>query len=126
MTYKRPSGFMKIFLLLGISLSLWLSVSAQNATTPSDSLSQAEIDRIISAFTSKEAHFRKALNIYSFKRDVMLQTLGMGGQITGEYHRVSTFTFDDQGNCYECCILLPCRRRVLPNAFIRWSDSGGH
>ena len=25
----------------------------------------------------------------------------MGGQITGEYHRVSVFTFDDQGNRYE-------------------------
>jgi len=25
----------------------------------------------------------------------------MGGQVTGEYHRVSTFTFDDQGNRYE-------------------------
>src|SRR5687767_9595720 len=25
----------------------------------------------------------------------------MGGQVVGEYHRVSTFTFDDQGNRYE-------------------------
>jgi hypothetical protein len=107
MTHKNPPGFTKLLLLLGIMLSLWPSVSAQNATAPSDSLSQAEIDRITDAFTSKEAHFRKALNIYSFKRDVMLQTLGMGGQITGEYHRVSTFTFDDQGNRYEKISFFP-------------------
>jgi len=31
----------------------------------------------------------------------------MGGQITGEYHRVSTFTFDDQGNRYEKISYFP-------------------
>ena len=31
----------------------------------------------------------------------MIQTIGQGGQITGEYHRVSTFVFDDQGNRFE-------------------------
>ncbi len=107
MTHKSRPGITKLFLLLGIILSLWPSVSAQNAAATSDSLSQAEIDRIIDKLTAREAHFRKALNIYSFKRDVMLQTLGMGGQITGEYHRVSTFTFDDQGNRFEKISFFP-------------------
>ena len=31
----------------------------------------------------------------------------MGGQVTGEYHRVSTFTFDDQGNRYEKISFFP-------------------
>ena len=31
----------------------------------------------------------------------------MGGQITGEYHRVSVFTFDDQGNRYEKISYFP-------------------
>jgi hypothetical protein len=64
-------------------------------------LSPAEVDRIINAFTAKESQFRKALNEYSFKRDAILQSIGMGGQVTGEYHRVSYFTFDDAGNRYE-------------------------
>jgi len=64
-------------------------------------LSPAEVDRIINAFTAKESQFRKALNEYSFKRDAILQSIGMGGQVTGEYHRVSYFTFDDSGNRYE-------------------------
>src|SRR6185369_14788254 len=75
------------------------------AQTPSagsgGSISPAEVDRIIKAFTTKEIQFRHALNEYSFKRDAVLQSLGMGGQVTGEYHRVSLFTFDDQGNRYE-------------------------
>ena len=70
-------------------------------------LSQAEINRIVAAFTSKEAQFRQALNQYSFKRDAVIQSLGMGGQVIGEYHRVSFFTFDDQGNRYEKINFFP-------------------
>ncbi len=83
------------------------TVFAQNTTASSDTLSQPEIDRIIRAFTAKETEFRQALNLYSFKRDAMLQTLGMGGQVTGEYHRISSFTFDDQGNRYEKISFFP-------------------
>src|SRR5512138_3558156 len=61
----------------------------------------ADGEKIINSFTSKEAEFRRALNQYSFKRDALIQSIGMGGQVIGEYHRVSTFTFDDQGNRYE-------------------------
>lgn len=80
---------------------------AQTAGSTPDSVSQSEIDRIIRAFTAKETEFRKALNQYSFKRDAMIQSLGMGGQVTGEYHRVSNFTFDDQGNRYEKISYFP-------------------
>ena len=82
-----------------------LVVSAQTgANGPSDSV---DADRIIRAFTAKEAEFRRALNNYSFKRDALLQSIGMGGQVIGEYHRVSTFTFDDQGNRYEKISFFP-------------------
>ena len=83
------------------------SVAGQNGIPKSDNLSQPEIDRIISAFTARETQFRKALNLYSFKRDAMVQSLGMGGQVTGEYHRVSYYTFDDQGNRYEKISFFP-------------------
>jgi muconolactone delta-isomerase len=72
-----------------------------------ENLSQAEINKIIAAFTAKEVQFRQALNQYSFKRDAVIQSLGMGGQVIGEYHRVSFFTFDDQGNRYEKISYFP-------------------
>src|SRR5215510_5613776 len=80
-----------------------LNASAQTTAQPVTTGPANTIDseRIIRAFTAKEAEFRRALNNYSFKRDALIQKLGMGGQVTGEYHRVSTFTFDDQGNRYE-------------------------
>jgi TonB family protein len=76
-------------------------------TTDSGGLDQAEINRIIEKFTAKEKQFRQALNQYSFKRDAIVQSLGMGGQVTGEYHRVSYFTFDDSGNRYEKINFFP-------------------
>lgn len=88
-------------------LSAASPVWAQGSANNSGSLSQAEVDRIIQTFTAKETHFRKALNEYAFKRDAVLQSLGMGGQITGEYHRVSDFTFDDQGNRFEKISYFP-------------------
>lgn len=82
-------------------------VRAQAAGNNAGVLPQAEVDRIVKAFTEKEGKFRQALNEYSFKRDAVLQSLGMGGQITGEYHRVSLFTFDDQGTRYEKISYFP-------------------
>ena len=69
--------------------------------TGSASLSQAQIDDIIRKFTAKETEFRRALNSYAFKRDALIQEIGMGGQVIGEYHRVSDFTFDDHGTRFE-------------------------
>ncbi len=80
-------------------------VSAQ--TENNGPVDAAEAERIIRAFTAKEAEFRRALNSYSFKRDALIQSIGMGGQVIGEYHRVSTFTFDDQGNRYEKISFFP-------------------
>lgn len=97
--------------LSGAVFLLFLStagfVSAQAPANNTGLLSPAEVERIIRAFTAKEGQFRQALNEYSFKRDAVLQSLGMGGQVTGEYHRVSHFTFDDQGNRYEKISYFP-------------------
>ncbi|MDT5293571.1 MAG: hypothetical protein QOJ76_451 [Acidobacteriota bacterium] len=67
----------------------------------------ADVDRIIRAFTQKETEFRKALNEYGFHRDAVIQTIAWGGQISGEYHRVSSFVFDDSGNRFEKILQFP-------------------
>jgi len=80
---------------------------AATASAPSGSLPAARIDEIVRAFTAKETRFRQALNQYAFKRDALVQTIGMGGQVTGEYHRVSLFTFDDHSNREERIKFFP-------------------
>ena len=76
-------------------------------TAGSANLSQAQIDEIVRKFTARETEFRRALNEYAFKRDALIQELGMGGQVIGEYHRISDFTFDNKGNRYEKISFFP-------------------
>jgi TonB family protein len=83
------------------------NTSTEKLTSGADTLTPAQVDSIIRKFTAKETEFRQALNSYAFKRDALIQELGMGGQVVGEYHRVSAFTFDDQGNRYEKINFFP-------------------
>src|ERR1700704_4105012 len=104
---KRPT--IKRLASAGAALML-LTAAALNAPAQSEtngSVNTADAERIINSFTAKEGEFRRALNSYSFKRDAVIQSIGMGGQIVGEYHRVSNFTFDDQGNRYEKISYFP-------------------
>lgn len=98
-----PFLFAVLLLLCLGTANVW----GQGKKIGETSVSQQEIDRIIAAFTGKETQFRQALNQYSFKRDATIQSLGMGGQVTGEYRRISYFTFDDQGKRYEKISFFP-------------------
>ena len=62
---------------------------------------------ILAAFLKTETQVREALNQHTFKRDVVLQTIGREGQITGEYIRNSQFLFDDKGNRIERVLYHP-------------------
>jgi TonB family protein len=86
--------------MFAVGVTAALGQSVNGADVPNS-------DRIIQAFTKKESEFRRALNSYSFKRDALIQSIGMGGQVMGEYHRVSNFTFDDQGNRFEKITFFP-------------------
>src|SRR5918992_5594109 len=88
-------------------LFTFMSFTASAQTAAMEAGNPAEAEKIIQAFTTKEAEFRRALNQYAFKRDALIQSIGMGGQVVGEYHRVSTFTFDDQGNRFEKISYFP-------------------
>ena len=79
--------------------------AATNITA--STLSPSQVDAIVRAFSNKETQFRQALNTYAFKRDALVQTIGMGGQVTGEYHRVSFFMFNDQGERFEKINFFP-------------------
>jgi hypothetical protein len=83
--------------------------AAQQVSSASTGAPAAGVDvgRVIREFTTKEATFRTALNQYSFKREAVVQTIGMGGQISGEYRRISRFVFDDAGKRYEKIELFP-------------------
>jgi hypothetical protein len=103
---KEPM-FLAAFLILSSLSAPNIRAQTQTSGANDGAISPAEVERIIKTFTAKETQFRHALNEYSFKRDAVLQSLGMGGQVTGEYHRVSLFTFDDAGTRYEKISYFP-------------------
>lgn len=78
-----------------------VSAFAQGSNIVKTELSQAEIDNIVRKFTRNEGLFREALNLYAFKRNAVISTVGMGGQITGTYRRDSFLTFTSDGNRIE-------------------------
>ena len=98
---------MKKLLIYAFVVTACAFATPQSFGQTNGTLAQPDVDRIIAAFTRKETEFRTALNNYSFKRDALIQRLGMGGQVTGEYHRVSIFSFDDSGNRYEKISFFP-------------------
>jgi TonB family protein len=116
---KTGQGFLRLALLATLIVvttgqvataqqaSSKVTASPPAATAGANTMPQAQVDEIVRAFTAKESRFRQALNLYAFKRDALVQTIGMGGQVTGEYHRVSQFTFDDQGNRFEKINFFP-------------------
>lgn len=101
---KRRASF---FVLAALAAVL-MSGSAARAQQASAAAGGAvDVQRIISTVTAKEAQFRQALTQYSFKRQAIIQTLGLGGQITGEYRRESRFVSDDSGKQYEKITYFP-------------------
>ncbi len=89
---------------------LWVSVAgirAQESQVVNKALSQPEIDRILQTMTAKEGDFRAALANYVFTRDAVIQTIGLGGQVTGEYHRVSYMTLNSDGGRFEKILFFP-------------------
>jgi len=105
MVFKMKKLILAISLLTLFASILYAQADDQITKT---SLSPEENQKIIKKFSDLESIFRRALNNYSFKRDAVVQTLGFGaGQITGEYHRTSLFTFDDSGKKYEKILFFP-------------------
>src|SRR5437764_194646 len=64
-------------------------------------------ETIVKRFIDTESRQRAALNRHMFKRDVILQTIAPGGEVTGEYIRNSEFLFDDKGRRIERLIYHP-------------------
>jgi len=90
-------------LTLGLVLTMLFAVSsfAQQSSITRNNLNQVEIDAIVKKFTQNEDSFRQALTNYVFNRSAKIQTVGLGGLITGTYRRDSFMTFKSTGERFE-------------------------
>lgn len=104
------------FAALLFALVLVFPAYGQNAGQPS----QAEIDRIIKKFTDNEGEFRAALTSYVFNRYATVNTIGLGGQISGTFRRDSFMTFNSDGGRFERVIFAPVA--TTPPGFVTPED----
>ena len=64
-------------------------------------MNQIEVDSLIKKITKNEDDFRYALTNYIFTRKAKVQTVGLGGLITGTFRRDSVLTFTESGERFE-------------------------
>lgn len=76
---------------------------------PDDEPRRAPVDphQVLERFIKAETRVRESLNQHTFRRDVVLQTIGANGEVTGDYIRKSQFVFDDRGNRIERVLFHP-------------------
>jgi hypothetical protein len=96
-------------ILLGLVILCFTAFGAfaQSSNIVKKDLNQTEIDRIIKTFTKNEASFRNALNVYVFNRSAIIQTIGMGGQVSGMYRRDSFLNLNEDGTRSEKILYAP-------------------
>jgi hypothetical protein len=99
----------KRFFFGAVVTSILLAASSfgQGSTITPGNLSKAEVDSIIAKFTANESNFREALTEYVFNRSATVQTIGLGGQVTGTYRRDSFMTFTSDGQRFERITFSP-------------------
>lgn len=83
-------------------------------------LNPADADRIIKKVTENEADFRAALSNYVFNRYATINTIGLGGQVTGTYRRDSYMTFSSNGVRFEKLTFFPVA--TTPPGFVTPED----
>lgn len=105
--FISKAAILCLFLLFIVSSAGFEHVYAQQQKPAVTNDGPVDTAKIIRAFTAKETQFRQALAEYAFKRDATIQTIGAGGSVTGEYHRVSQFVFTDKNERFEKITYFP-------------------
>jgi len=93
------------FKVLAIGVLMCAAVSlcaAQTASKPS-----IPVDQIIHKFAAAESENKNARNYYTFTQDYDVRTIGLGGNVSGEFHRISDIVLDDRGNRFEKITYFP-------------------
>ena len=98
----------KLALSLVITTFFALSVAAQNQDQIQRvPLSQPEIDKILKKVSENEGLFRQALGEYNFDRSATIETIGLGGNITGVFRRDSELIIQPDGPRMEKILFAP-------------------
>lgn len=114
---RQIPAFGKLMLPLVLAMMSVIPLAAQTTGTaarpdegfgPMDTSAPAEPPAtIIEKFAAKESEFRKALDNYTYQRDVRVQTIDDDGKVDGEYRQVVEISFDATGRKVERVTFAP-------------------
>ncbi len=93
-----------IFVVFGLSSAVF---GQTDTGVIKKELTATEIDRIVKKVTENERDFREALAGYAFRRYANVNTIGMGGQISGTFRRDSFMTLRADGTRFEKILFAP-------------------
>ena len=93
--------------LLAAALCAFAAASVARGQGASPAPSSPDPAQIVSRFVANETAFQRAFTRYAFRRDAVIQSVGLGGQVTGEFHRVSRISFDAGGVQQEKVLQMP-------------------
>jgi hypothetical protein len=109
-----------VYLLVITAFLAFPGLAQESSSIKKSALGQAEIDRIVKKFTENEGKFRSALSDYNFSRKAVVQIIGMGGQVTGEFRRDSEMIINPSGPRSEKIVFAPVA--TTPLGFITPED----
>ncbi len=101
---KKARIFLTLILMFGLSA---IFAFGQQSEMTKTLMSDQEIDRIIKAVTQHEGEAREALAGYVFNRSATVQTIGLGGQVTGTFRRDSFLALTPDGARAEKILFAP-------------------
>jgi hypothetical protein len=96
----RIRSLLVVLSVFVIATSSTPQVRAQKRPAPPE-------QEIIRKFTEAESRLRDARNSYTFRQDVLLQTIADPDVVTGVFRRVSDIVFDDQSHRIEKITYFP-------------------
>lgn len=109
MKYLRFSCYRLPLFFLLLTLCLVIPALADDRGEGALDPSQPQgitVDEIIQKFAAKEKQFKIARDQYTYRQDVLVQTLD-GDTVNGDYHEVEDVLFDDKGNRIEHVVFAP-------------------
>ena len=85
------------------NVAIGTGVSKESVLTDAEKI---ELESALPTLLNAEAETMEELNNYTFRRDVLIQTIDGKGRVSGEYHRISDMLFDDSGARIERALAL--------------------
>jgi hypothetical protein len=104
MTFLSRS--VRLMLSLLLMFVLLPVVRAQDGPLDKSEPKGITVDEIVKRFTAKEKEFKEALDQYTYRQDVRVQTLD-GDTVDGEFREVFEVSFDEKGRKIKNMVLAP-------------------